>query len=486
MSSLISRSAVLTLSRLSNFGILAISPLFLVRILEVEAFGQYQEFMIWAMLLVTVCGFSVDSSLTYFLPKYESDARILVSQASALILFFSTLCIAILLAAQPLYEKATSYNFAAPLAAYVFCFVNLNWLEYYWIVRRRTDLVLYYSLARVFARVTTLLMVAYFTRDLQSILWSLVVVEAARVLIVAACMLRFRMFCVDWRRSYLAEQLRYSAPLGTGTLVQQASHSMGKLFVASTLGPVAVAYYAVGSYLVPFVKVIKSSIANVVFPELVRAGNDLDSVLALWQRMNVMFCVLLFPAFTALVFYSELIVSTLFTEAYLAAVPIFQVYLLWILRRCFNLDVLLRTRSKTGYVLIGTIMALTINLILMLVLYRHFGLIGPAMAFIAAEIILELFYAKCVMKEFGLRMATLIDWKGVWRVAVGCFAGLPVLVLSRHAPLPEILSGAAASMIFVLTCWFVAYRLGVNDIGRLAHFGASLLTRMPRRSSGAA
>jgi O-antigen/teichoic acid export membrane protein len=251
MSTLMSRGAVLTFSRLSNFGVLLISPLLLVRILEVEAYGQYQEFMIYASLLVTVCGFTVDSSLTYFLPKYETAERALVSQASALILGFSTLCLSVLYLARSYLVGITSYDFVVPLIAYVFCFVNLNWLEYYWIAKRRTDLVLYYSGARVVVRMTILLLVAYLTRDVPSILWSMVAVEACRIAVVASLMLRYRMFTVHWHLSAVAEQLKFSGPLGVSVVVQQTGRNIGKLFVGSVLGPVALAYYAVGSYLIP-------------------------------------------------------------------------------------------------------------------------------------------------------------------------------------------------------------------------------------------
>ena len=152
MSGLMSRGIVLTASRLSNFAILVLSPLLLVRILDVQGYGKYQEFMIYATLFVTICGFGIDASLTYFLPRYPNQERQLVSQNSALIMVFSSVCLCLFLIARKPFLEIASYDFTLPLAAYVFCFVNLNWLEYYWIAKRRTDLVLYYSAGRLFVR----------------------------------------------------------------------------------------------------------------------------------------------------------------------------------------------------------------------------------------------------------------------------------------------------------------------------------------------
>jgi hypothetical protein len=126
-----------------------------------------------------------DTSLTYFLPKHPDRERLFVSQTTLLILVFSSLCLLAVLAARPLFLAVTSFDFVLPLVTYVFFFANLNWVEYYWLAKRRTDLVLYYSAARLFARVAVLLTVAYLTRDVMIIIWSMVCVEALRFVLVA-------------------------------------------------------------------------------------------------------------------------------------------------------------------------------------------------------------------------------------------------------------------------------------------------------------
>jgi len=197
--------------------------------------------------------------------------------------------------------------------------------------------------------------------------------------------------------------------------------------------------------------------------------------LRLWQRSNVVFCFLLFPPFVLLMYYAELFVTTLFTDEYLPAVPVFQVYALWLLRRCFTMDVLLRTRGKSGFMLTGTGLSTVINLTLMVVLYQWLGLIGPAIAYVAAEFLLEIYYAILVRREFKQSIRTLVDWPSVWRVGAGCLAGIPLLVAAEYIPGPELVRAAVASLAFVVVCWLVAYRLGVTDIGHIARFVLSLI-----------
>src|SRR5688572_10391699 len=131
MSALLGRTAILTLSRISNFAIHLFSPLLLVRILDVTEYGHYQEFMIYAALLTVLCAFAVDSSLTYFLPRNPERERSFVSQTSVLTFAISIACLTALLLMKSLVLTIVTFDFVLPLAVYVFLFVNLNWVEYY-------------------------------------------------------------------------------------------------------------------------------------------------------------------------------------------------------------------------------------------------------------------------------------------------------------------------------------------------------------------
>ncbi len=470
MSRLMSRTAVLTISRLSNFAIHVISPLLLVRILDVADFGQYQEFVIYAMLLVALCTFAVDSSLTYFLPRYPERERELVSQTTALNLITSTVCLSALLLAKPFVLKIASYDFVAPLAAYVFFLVNFNWLEYYWIAKRQPRKVLWYSGVRMIVRVTVVLGAAYLTQDVLKIVWSMAAVEVIRVVLVSIYLVRQNVFKWRIRRTDVVEQLGFAAPIGASAFVQQFGRNLGKLVISSTLGPAGLAYFAIGSYLQPIVRVTRSGIEDSIYPELVRAHREPGGPLRLWQRVNVLYCVLFFPTFVLLVHNAEVIIATLFTTAYLPAVPVFQVFALFLIRRCFNTDVLLRTTGRTGFMLWGALGALALNVTMIVLLSPHFGLIAPAFAFIAAEIALEVYFGQRARQLMKLRVADLVDWSSILRIAASCFVSLPILIAFNMIPGPRIALVAVASILYFATVLLLAYRFGVADVGRVVGY----------------
>ena len=49
-----------------NQGLLLISPMLLTRMLSVEQFGQYREFLLYATVLEVIAGYNITSSLLRF------------------------------------------------------------------------------------------------------------------------------------------------------------------------------------------------------------------------------------------------------------------------------------------------------------------------------------------------------------------------------------------------------------------------------------
>lgn len=481
MTSLFTRSAILTVSRLSDFAIQLLGPLLLVRILDVADYGMYQEFLIYATLISTLCAFSIDSSLTYFIPRFPGREREFVTQASLLILGISAIIIAVLFIIRPITLGLTSYDFVLPLAAYVLFFVNLNWLEYYWIAKRQTVYVLAYSAIRLFLRVSVLLVVAYTTRDVVATIWSMVVVEGFRVLVAFVFFAKKAMFRVHLRWQEIKEQLKFAAPIGTAAVIQRLGRDVGKICASIMFGPTTLAYYAVGSYLQPIIRVIRSGVQDAVYPELVRANNELGGALQLWRRVTVLNCVVFFPTFVLVIFYAEEAITVLFTSEYLAAVPLFNIYAFLLIRRCFNADALLRSTGQTGFMIWGAFGGLALNVALILVFSKLVGIIGPAIALVISEIGLEVYYAQRVRYALKLTIADLVDWRSIFRIAFCCGLAAPILFCSRLLPGSELIRIAAASSAYLLVVFLLAYRLGVDDIGRIAYHLWSTIRRVPGR-----
>ena len=69
MSNLARQAFVVTVSRLINQGLMIISPVVLVRLLTVEDFGRYREFLLYTTVLGNLAAFSLPNSLLYFIGR---------------------------------------------------------------------------------------------------------------------------------------------------------------------------------------------------------------------------------------------------------------------------------------------------------------------------------------------------------------------------------------------------------------------------------
>ena len=79
-----------------------------------------------------------------------------------------------------------------------------------------------------------------------------------------------------------------------------------------------------------------------------------------------------------------------------------------------------------------------------------------------------------------LTIADLIDWRSILRIAASCLLALPILVVFRWLPAPQVVLAAVASFLYLSTVLLLAYRFGVGDVGRVADFVWSKVSRRTR------
>jgi len=132
-----SRAALLTLSRLANYGLMLISPIILVRLLTVADFGRYREFLLYATLLQSFAVFSINDSLLYCIPAQPHSPWRTVRQTAVLIACASLCVVIALAAADGAMSGRLVGRYLTPLVAYTLLSVNLDFWEYLWLAQGR-------------------------------------------------------------------------------------------------------------------------------------------------------------------------------------------------------------------------------------------------------------------------------------------------------------------------------------------------------------
>jgi O-antigen/teichoic acid export membrane protein len=482
LSSLIRSTLILAFARITNFALVLLSPILLVRLLEPATFGQYREFVAWAMITTTIAGFSIATNLLYFVPRHPENTARYVSHTNWLTLGMSLLaCAALWVFAEPIRARS-SFDIVLPLSIYVILFLNLGFLDTYWIATRQPKYVFYYSTLRTIARLGAVVGAAWATRSLEAILLALLAVEATRVLVVLFIARSMRLLSFGFDRRLVADQLRFILPLGLGTTLAHLHQYLGQLVISTQLGVVALATYAVASYNVPVVRIVRGAISDSVFPQMVRqaAGNAPDK-LKLWKQSNVGYAFLILPAFVLLFWYADVLIPLVFTEQYADAVPIFRVLLLVMPLEVLEMASPLRAINRTADQLAGNLLLLGTNVLTMLAFFRwlpEIAIFGPAVGIVAGYVVQLAFLSRRVLVRYETRLRDLLQWRShaaIWTCVLGSAI---VLWAGEHVSMPELWRVPVFGALYAVTYFGVVRLFRIEEVEIL--FG--VLRRRLRRA----
>lgn len=419
------RVAILSVSRIANYGLMIISPIILVRFLSLTDFGRYREFLLYASILQTIAAFGISDSLLYFIPLHTASTWRVVRETTLLTAIVSSLAAGAFLALDLLVPGGLVGPYAVPVVLYVLLFVNVDWWESFWVVMHRPIAVLVYTGGRLMVRMAVVVCVAVVTADVSAIIWSLIVLEALRL--TGALMVWAR---ADRSRSEppLAgmgrDQLRFCVPYGLATCLYLLSRNLGNVVVVKYLGAAALAQLTIGTYGEPIILALRNSISTVVLPELVRlGGHSQDDSLRLWRRATVINCLLLFPPAAIVAWYAEPLVLKVFGAAYRPAVPVLQWYALVIVRSCFDFSPPLRAINKTRPLVTANLVAALGNGLTLALLLPVMGVVGAAVGLVVSNLVEAMYLALSMSRLYQLTVRDLLPWATVAKVGVCALAG---------------------------------------------------------------
>lgn len=175
--------------------------------------------------------------------------------------------------------------------------------------------------------------------------------------------------------------LSYSLPMAIYTLTQTLLKDIDKLVISRFEGTDAMAIYSNCSYALPF-DVISNAFLVVMVPIMTyyiskSEYKKAQGVFSEYLRIGYMTtCV-----FAAAVFIvASEVVAILFGEQYMQGLTVFKLYLLVDAVKFANLSIVLSARGQTKKLMMISLISLSVNFALNILLYYLIGFIGPAVA----------------------------------------------------------------------------------------------------------
>lgn len=461
MSGLGNRAIILSLSRLANYGLMIVSPVILARILPVADFGRYREFLLYASIVQALAAFSINDSLLYLMPHHPRSSRQIVDQTVLLSGICSAAVICVLLLVDQVSAGAVFGSYTVPIVCYVLLYVNFDFWESYWLAIHKPAAVFYYTVGRLTLRMLVVVGVALTSRDVQKIIWALILLEGARMLVAAVAWRRLPDSATAKRAPGLwSEQLHFCVPVGLAVVFSMVNRNIGNVAVAKVLGTVAFAHYTIGTYGDPIVVTLRNSISTVLLPEMVRRQTQSpDKRLDLWHRSVIVNCLLLFPAAAICAFFAEPLIVTAFGIAYRPAAPVLQLYAVIMIRECLDFSPPLRALNRTRPLLYSNVIAAVASLGALYLLLDRFGIEGAMLARVLSGLVDVIYLGLSVAMVYRIGHADVLPWSGILKTGIAASACSPVLWLlpaGHHG-----IAGVAAVSILYCAC-FVALALALR------------------------
>jgi O-antigen/teichoic acid export membrane protein len=461
MSSFVSRGAVLASARLLNQALALLSPLLLVRLLEISEYGRYRQFMATAMFITSLAGFALSANLNYLIARSPEREAIDITNTCVLMLAMSVVSALVIVVARHWIVPPEISSAWPLLAVYVFLFLNLEVLVSYWLAHRQSVQVMGYTLAITVWRIATLLAATFWLHDVELIFVTLVCAEALKNLWIYVWLRRRGLLVFRWDAAAMREQVRLVTPLGAGSVLYKMN-DFGKVVVANQMGPVPLAIYTTAAYQVPLVNIIQGALADVIFPDMVkRSKSDPSQGLLLWKRAQVLIFAAICPGWVLITYFAEPLVRLLFTDAYAAATPYFQVFLLLMVRQCFQFSTPLRSVEDNASFAHANLVALIINAGLIITLMPKYGLWGPTLGLIVGQTWTSIYLGSRVLKRYKLPLSELCQWGKLGLALVASLVALAALHASQRY-----LPGTAAGTIAGLAVFGLVYTIAARVILR--------------------
>jgi O-antigen/teichoic acid export membrane protein len=452
-----------------NYGLVLISPMVLVRLLTDEDFGRYREFLVYVTLLSGISAFGINSNLLRFVPERPESKWRFVNQTVVMTFVSSVLVVVSMLLLNWVFAGKLVEAYAVPVALYVVLSVNVDFWEFLWLAEKRSSAVLRYTTARLLARIVVVTTAAALTKDIPTIIWSLIWLEAIRLAISAVAWRAKAKEApsgtpVSWR-----EQLEYCLPFGAALVVVTISKSVGPLVVAKMLGPAALAQFAIGTYLQPVINVVRNSLSDVVLPEMTSqkgATQPLDR-LKLWRSSTIVTGIFLFAAIVLLWKFADVLIVTLFSETYRPAVAIFQIFLLVFLRETLDFGIPLRAINRNGPILHSNLISLALRTGLLVIMIPEWGLIGAVWAIVIARFVEGAYLATRLSSAYEVPMSALAPWKNLLKILVAALLSGVVLIGDFWTDHFGFFGIIPAGLLYAIVFAALLSRLSIPEVDRI-------------------
>lgn len=199
---------------------------------------------------------------------------------------------------------------------------------------------------------------------------------------------------------------------------------LDKLIVSFIVVEELAAIYFNGTVDIPFLPILLAAVSNSASLFLTRTQrNDKRLHKQIISDASSIMSTASFSVFAFLFFYRHEFIAVVFSEKYMASIPIFAIALLKLLPNIFTLPFYLQYKQRAGLINKGAVIDVVLTLILLYPLYAWLGLSGIVLSFALSSFVQGAYYTYCAAAMLQVPALSLLPLKN-WAIKMLVFAGL--------------------------------------------------------------
>jgi O-antigen/teichoic acid export membrane protein len=395
----------------------------LVRLISQSDFGGWRQYLIVFGLVSNILIFGLPKSLLYFFSISEKSEKSRVAVRSLLLAAGLGLFSAIVyLVARGLIAEAWSSpalsTYAGLFALYLFLFFPLLIFQPLLLANDNR-----YKLAiwKIVFATTKLLVLLYIFLTKGTLLNLLIAINIhTAIQLIVSLVMYFKIsgvvFSNLWKGS--RTQLLYSRDVMLQSLSIVIAREADKIIVSANSTPERFAAYSVGARELPLVDLFPYAIGDSITPELSKfyLERKFKEFLELWHRWMKRVSLLMYPLFAFILFKHQDIIVLLYTKDYIAGAIPFLIFGCLIPLRLTTYNQTLLAMNQSRAVVIGSASGLVLTVVLGFIGIRMVGFIGPALAVLLSEYLVNTYYLTQIRKHLETDWPHMFPWHFLGKV----------------------------------------------------------------------
>jgi O-antigen/teichoic acid export membrane protein len=280
---------------------------------------------------------------------------------------------------------------------------------------------------------------------------------------------------------------RFALPLGATDVVSLLNQQVDRWLILLSFPAAAFADYQAGAWQVPVLGTIAYSVGDAYMPSLVQhfGRGENKAAIEIWRGTIGKVSLIVVPITVGFMVGARELMSVLFTDAYVSAAVIFQLYSVMTLGRVATFGSVIIAAGRPRYMLQAAVFSLVANLALCVPLTRAVGFVGPALGTSLAFIPMVVFYVWSIARATNLRTRDIFPARDYFRVlGLSGVAGAVAYFAKTAVPGPKGFKLLLAILVTMLVFALLGSVTGVITQGdwRLARSWMTLrLARRARR-----